>query len=103
MGELLLEMHRVCIKYKIPLIAAGYNQAAIDGILTLREELIQKNTNQKMTQKLRPKLTEDRIILLNTCYGGMMSVMAAAQLVYSEDYAKQHQFVYRQAIKSDAD
>ena len=103
MGELLLEMHGVCEKYKIPLLAAGYNQPAIDAILPLREDLIQKNTTQKMTQKLRPKLTEDRINLLNNCYSDMMSIMAAAQLVYAGDYAKQHQFVYRTGGKDDTD
>ncbi|HMK07146.1 MAG TPA: hypothetical protein VK476_06430 [Flavobacterium sp.] len=95
MSELLTVMHAACQKYAVPLIASGYSQAAIDAILPLREELIQKNTGQKMAQKERPKLTEDRIILLNNCYSGMMTLMAAAQLVYATDYAKQQQFVYR--------
>lgn len=97
MGELLMEMHGVCQKYAVPLIASGYNQAAIDAILPLRAELIQNNTGQKMAQKERPKLTEDRIFLLNNCYSEMMTLMAAAQLVYAKDFAKQQQFVYRPA------
>jgi hypothetical protein len=94
MGDLLFEMHRVCEKHKTILIAAGYNQSAIDAILTLRDELIQKNTSQKLAQKRRPKLTEDRIIILNTCYKTMMTLMSAAHIVYADDYAKKQQFVY---------
>jgi len=94
MAQFLFEMHAACDKYKTELIAAGYNQAAIDAILPIREELLNTNTSQKLFIKQRPKLTEDRIIILNACYETLTQINAAAQLVFMDDYAKQNQYVY---------
>lgn len=94
MGQFLFGMHVACAKYNTQLIAVGYTQAKIDAILLIRADLLDNNNLQKVFQKQRPKLTEDRIIVLKSCYSTMMEVMGAAQIVYADDYAKQHQFVY---------
>lgn len=101
MAQFLKELHLGCTKYQAQLIAAGYNAASIAAILPLRDELLAKNTSQKVFKKQRPKLTEDRVTILNACYEKMALVMAAGQLVYGTDYAKRNQFVYLSATKSN--
>jgi len=101
MAQFLKELHLGCTKYQAQLIAAGFNAASIAAILPLRDELLAKNTSQKVFKKQRPKLTEDRVTILNTCYEKMALIMAAGQLVYSTDYAKRNQFVYLSASKSN--
>ena len=94
MAQFLFEMHAACVKYKTELINAGYNMPAIEAILPIREELLTTNTSQKLFIKQRPKLTEDRIIILNACYETLTQINAAAQLVFMNDYVKQNQYVY---------
>lgn len=101
MVQFLFEMHAACNKYGATLIDNGYSQLKIDEILTLRDDLLAKNYSQKLFKKQRPKLTEDRIIVLSACYNTMMNVMAAAQIVYQDDYAKQQQFVYQPSANTD--
>lgn len=95
MAQFLNEMHLACVKYQEGLIAAGYNAEAIAAILPLRNELIEKNTSQKIFRKQRPKLTEDRIKVLNSCYKYLSQILAAGQLVFPTEYAKQKQYVYK--------
>ena len=94
MIQFLDEMSKACVKYQTQLVAKGFNATAIAEILTIRNELQTANTNQEVFKKQRPKLTEDRIIVLNTCYDFIVQVNAAAQRVYKDDFAKQKQFVY---------
>ena len=94
MVQFLDEMHKACVKYHTQLVAAGYAPANIDAIQALRDELLTKNTHQKFFKKQRPKLTEDRVNILNSCFSKLVSINAAAQVVYMNDYAKQQQFVY---------
>jgi hypothetical protein len=98
MIQFLDEMHKACVKYQTQLVAKGLNAAAIAEIQTIRTELQTANTNQEVFKKQRPKLTEDRIIVLNTCYEYITLINAAAQRVYKDDYAKQKQFVYSSNI-----
>lgn len=101
MGQFLFEMYTACDKYSTELIAAGYNQAGIDSILPVRTALMGNTISQKVFEKQRPKLTEDRIIILNDCYKSMVQINAAAQIVYMDDYAKQKQFVYLPSSQTD--
>jgi hypothetical protein len=94
MIQFLDEMSKACVKYQTQLVAKGFNAAAIAEILTIRTELETANTNQEVFKKQRPKLTEDRIIVLNRCYNFIAQINAAAQRVYKDDFAKQKQFVY---------
>jgi len=99
MVQFLDEMHKACVKYQAQLLANGFNATAIDEILTIRAELQAANINQEIFKKQRPKLTEDRVAALNTCYEILCQVNAAAQRVYMNDYAKRHQFVYKPSTK----
>ena len=94
MIQFLDKMSKACVKYQPQLIAKGFGAAAIAEILIIRTELQTSNTNQEVFKKQRPKLTEDRVIILNNCYELLTQVNAAAQRVYKDDYAKQRQFVY---------
>ena len=94
MAQFLDEMHDAATKYKVQLIARGYTQAKIDQIQTLRQSLLAAMTAKGTFTKGRPKLTEDRINLLNKVYDKMTQVNTAAQLVYLTDAAKRAQFVY---------
>ena len=100
MIQFLDEMSKACVKYQPQLIAKGFSAAAIAEILTIRTELLTANSNQEVFKKQRPKLTEDRIITLNTCYEFLTLINAAGQRVYKDDYAKQKQFVYSTASTS---
>ena len=103
MIQFLDEMHNACTTYSAVLITAGYNQVAIDDIVVIRDKLLQSNLKQEVFKKERPKLTEDRIIILNKCYNMMVQVNAAAQLVFRDDYAKQKQYVYSATPGSTVD
>lgn len=94
MAQFLREAYLGCSKYQQQLVTAGWNSARIGQMPALAQELLLKNTSQKVFMKQRPKLTEDRVVTLNECYKTMMQVMAAAQLVYITDFAKQKQFVF---------
>jgi hypothetical protein len=94
MAQFLREAHLGCVRYQQELVAAGWNAARISEMPSLVDELLLKNTSQKVFMKQRPKLTEDRVMTLNECYKTMTQVMAAAQLVYITDFAKQKQFVF---------
>ena len=101
MGQFLHELYTACKKYNNELITVGFNQASIDSILTLRTDLMGDTISQKVFEKQRPKLTEDRIVVLNEGYKLMVLVNAAAQIVYMDDYAKQKQFVYMPSSQTD--
>jgi hypothetical protein len=94
MIQFLDEMHKASVKYQTQLVAAGYNAPAIAAIQTIRTDLLNKNTTQEVFKKQRPKLSEDRIKILNAAYDRLTQVNAAAQIIYMTDYAKQRQFVY---------
>lgn len=100
MSQFLREAHMGCLKYKDALLENGWNMARMDAMLPLAEELVLKNTDQKVFMKQRSKLTEDRIVVLNDCYKTMMQVMGAAQWVYVADFAKQKQFVFSSSKKT---
>lgn len=94
MIQFLDEMHKAAVKYQTQLVAEGYNTTSIAAIQTIRTDLLNKNTTQEVFKKQRPKLTEERIKILNTVYDRLSLVNAAAQIIYMSDYAKQRQFVY---------
>ena len=94
MVQFMDEMSKACVKYQPQLVAAGFSAAAITEIQTIRTELLNANSAQEVFKKQRPKLTEDRIIVLNTCYTFVAQVNLAAQLVFKTDFAKQNQYVY---------
>jgi hypothetical protein len=100
MIQFLDEMHKACVKYQAQLLLSGFNATAIAEIMTIRTELQTANIDQEMFKKQRPKQTEDRVTVLNTCYEILVQINAAAQRVYMNDYAKRHQFVYKPSSKT---
>lgn len=94
MIQFLDEMHKAAVKYQTQLVAKGFSAAAIAEIQTIRTALLTANTNQEVFKKQRPKLTEDRIKVLNTCYDFVAQINAAGQLVFRNDFAKQNQYVF---------
>jgi hypothetical protein len=101
MVDFLDEMSKAAVKYTAELLTAGFSQVRIDAIETTKNELIQINNDQEVFISGRPKLTEDRIIVMNTCYKIMTLVNASAQFVYLEDYAMRKQFVYNPSSNSN--
>lgn len=55
-------------------------------------DLSDSNTKQEAVKNERPALTEERILTLNKCYSMMKQVNTLAQLVFSDDFAKQKQY-----------
>ena len=92
-------MHTVCVTHSAPLIAAGFSAAGIAEIETIMHELSASSLQQHAAKKERPVLTDERIITLNKCYSIMAQVNAAAQLVFSDDFAKQKQYRFYEKRK----
>ncbi|MFN8282176.1 MAG: hypothetical protein U0U67_03125 [Chitinophagales bacterium] len=92
-------MHGKCVLHSAPLIAAGFSAAGIAEIETIMNELSASSLQQHAAKKERPVLTDERIVTLNTCYSFMAQVNAAAQLVFSNDYAKQKQYRFYEKRK----
>jgi hypothetical protein len=103
MIQFLDDLSKAAVKYQTQLVASGYSATAITGIATLRTDLLTKSNSQKMVRKQRPKQTEDRVMVLNTCYARMALINGAAQIVYANDYAKQQQFIYMPSSGSSED
>jgi len=101
MVDFLDELYKASVKYTPQLLAKGYSQVRIDAISNTREELMVANNDQEVFISGRPKLTEDRISIMNRCYENMVKVNAAAQFVYLDDYAMRKQFVYRSSGTSN--
>lgn len=99
MAQFLFEMFTACEKYEDQLLTAGCKKDHIIRLEKVRNDLLTKNTKQKSFSKMRPKLTEDRITVLNNCYLILTEVMAAAQLVFENEYAKKNQYVFEHATK----
>ena len=95
------EMHKACVKYQAQLIAGGLTALKITEIQTLRTNLQNLNTTQESYIKARPVLTQDRIIILNTCYDYTRTVIEAAQVIYYNDMARRNQYIYLPSQEAD--
>jgi hypothetical protein len=100
MVRFLDQLSKACLRYQVQLLDIGYNPVAIAEIEIIRKELLTTKSTQGTLKKERPKLTEDRIIILNTCYNYIVQLNQAAQRVYKDDFAKQNQFVFSNAISA---
>ena len=79
-------------KYKTTLLAAGFTQAKIDEGTDLAADIRQEQLEQEVAKKDRPYETQERIIILNTCWDAMVFVTSAAKAVFYDNYAKLHQY-----------
>jgi hypothetical protein len=94
MVEFLQGLHGAAVEYNAQLLAAGCSQATIDEIETIGAALSQRNDVQNKAKRGRPKLTAQRIVLLNAPYQKLTRVNKAAQIVFMNDYAKRKQYVF---------
>lgn len=101
MAQFLDELSKAATKYAAQLIAEGLTAPRIAAIQTVRTALLDMNTNQEVFIKQRPKLTEERVKKLNTCYRTMTLVNEAAGLVFAADPVKRAQYVYDPAGDTD--
>ncbi|MFC2092667.1 hypothetical protein ACFLSV_02090 [Bacteroidota bacterium] len=83
---------KITDKYKTTLLAAGFTQAKIDAGITLASEIRQEQLDQELAKKDRPLETQERIIILNTCWDAMVFVTSAAKAVFYDNFAKLHQY-----------
>ena len=97
------EIHKSCIKHSVALLANGMIQTQIDEIATLRDNLMNANTDQENYAKEIKALTQDRITLLNKCYKDTKLVIEAAMVVYAEDFARRNAFIYSPSTGSEPD
>ena len=85
-------LHKTSVKYSVELIAKGWTQVKIDQCETLAGELKTENTEQEQAKKDRPVETQERIVVLNTCWEDMVFVTNAAKAVFYDNFAKLHQY-----------
>jgi hypothetical protein len=79
-------------KYKTTLLAQGFTQPKIDEGIALAGEIRQEQLEQEQAKKNRPLETQERIVILNTCWDAMVFVTSAAKAVFYDNYAKLHQY-----------
>jgi hypothetical protein len=94
MLEFLQGLHGAAVEYKPQLMAAGCSEASIDEIATIEAALSQKNDVQNRAKRGRPRITAQRIALLNAPYVKMAQVNKAAQIVFMNSAAKRGQYVF---------
>lgn len=103
MLEFLTDLKATTNTHAAALITAGYTQPRIDAIDTIMSDLRLKNTAQNTFIRKRPKLTTERITILNEPYDTMTRVNSAAQIIFVNDVAKRAQYTYDPAGEDDAE
>jgi hypothetical protein len=78
--------------YKTDLIAKGYTQVQIDGLLTISDNINAKNLLQESAKSSRPVTTQDRVNVFNAVYDRMRTVATCAEVVFFGDAAKITQY-----------
>lgn len=85
--------HKVAEKYKAELIGKNYTQDKIDEIEALAETLKDANTEQEAYKGNIPVETQNRVNLLNACYGMTSEVGRAGKLIFRNNYAKYQRYL----------
>jgi len=80
-------------KYSANLIAAGYDQIAIDKLQSIYDNLVQANNDQEYYKGERKALNQQRVILINAAWEIVQDICRAGKIIYAEDYAKYQQYV----------
>lgn len=78
--------------YKADLLAKGYTQVEIDALLTVADNIRDKNRLQENAKASRPVTTQDRIIVYNTVFSRMRLIFKCAQVVFAGNAAKIEQY-----------
>lgn len=88
------EMSKAAATYETELLAVGMSAASIAEIVSLRDDLLNANTEQERYFKETRVITQERIDVLNACYIDTRTVIDAAMVVYYNDYARRSNYVY---------
>ena len=86
-------MNKVANKYKTQLNAVGFDQPAIDEILTLGQSLEDGDTDQEVFKKSRPVATQTRRSTHNATWAFRKQVADAAKIIYATNFAKYQQYL----------
>jgi hypothetical protein len=78
---------------KTALLAAGYSQPDIDGLLTISEELGEKITEREDLKSERLTKTEERLTAYNLVWSYLVKISEASKVVYSDSPAKLHEYL----------
>ena len=78
--------------YKADLLAKGYTQLEIDGLLTISNNINTKNRLHESAKVNRPVTTQDRVIVYNTVFERIRTVSTCAQVVFAGNAAKIEQY-----------
>lgn len=89
----LKQLHHTAEKYKVDLIAAGYDQPRIDEIATLKDRLDTSNQEQEQYKGNRGVLTQERVDKNNAVWAIFKEVCKAGKRVYVDDYAKYQRYL----------
>lgn len=93
MIQFMKNLHTTAAKYSAELTAAGFPQAKIDEILTLRDGLDTANNNQENFKKGRPVMTQERIDSYNLLWKHIVDLARAGKDIYKNNYAKYQRYV----------
>ncbi|MCD4819483.1 MAG: hypothetical protein K8S23_12405 [Candidatus Cloacimonetes bacterium] len=93
MQRYLTVLHTTATKYSTELIAVGFDQAAISGIKTTFDKLLNANNAQKYYKGERLTITQQRIELMNATWEIVLNVCKAGKIIYADNPAKYKQYV----------
>ena len=80
-------------KYSAELIAAGFDQLAIDKIQSTFNKLVTANNDQEYYKGERQAITQQRIEKMNACWEIVLNVCKAGKIIYADNPAKYNQYV----------
>lgn len=78
----------VCKSYRQALIDGGCDEAVVDSLPTLRDQLQVAETRQEKFKKDRGLITQERVEKLNALYELLVPVSEMAQIMYADDPAR---------------
>ena len=80
-------------KYSAELIAAGFDQHAIDNIQLTFDKLVTANNDQEYYKGERQAITQQRIEKMNAAWEIVLNVCKAGKIIYADNPAKYKQYV----------
>lgn len=92
---MLFELNTLIQQVTVPanntaLVAAGWPVSNLTDYETLRTEVGTLNTQQELAKKLVPENTDASMVLRNTCFGHIQTLVALKDIVYYEDALQRH-------------
>ena len=91
------------VKYNAELIAAGFDQTAIDEVKATFDRLITVSNDQEYYKGERIALTQSRIEKMNAVWEIVLDVAKAGKIIFIDNYAKQRQYIIRKSSSETGD